>query len=115
MVNKYESAKDEDVMVDPTHKLNLPSNVNAFDIRTNLQAGDFSVLAEYAWKTDDPTYDRNYPYIYRKGTVAMLSTSYSRNGLSLLLQAKRSDNMTFRSDRSVIRLKIGRASCRERV
>ena len=101
-VNKYESAKDEDVMVDPTHKLNLPSNVNAFDIRTNLQAGDFSVLAEYAWKTDDPTYDRNYPYIYRKGTVAMLSTSYSKNGLSLLLQAKRSDNMTFRSDRSVI-------------
>ena len=31
----------------------------------------------------------------------MLSTSYSRNGLSLLLQAKRSDNMTFRSDRNV--------------
>lgn len=99
-VNKYESA-DEDIWVDPTHVLNLPSTVNAFDVRTTLQAGDFNILAEYAWKTDDPTYDRLYPYIYRKGTVAMLSTSYSRNGLSVLLQAKRSANMTFRSERSV--------------
>lgn len=101
-VNKYQSTKDEDINTPyGPYKLNLPSNVNAFDVRANLQTGDFSVLAEYAWKTDDPSYDRLYPYIYRKGTVAMLSTSYSRNGLSLLLQAKRSDNMTFRSDRNV--------------
>lgn len=101
-VNKYQSTKDEKINTPyGPYKLNLPSNVNAFDVRANLQAGDFSVLAEYAWKTDDPSYDRLYPYIYRKGTVAMLSTSYSRNGLSLLLQAKRSDNMTFRSDRNV--------------
>lgn len=99
-VNKYESP-NEDIMVDPTHKLRLPGNVNAFDLRTNLQAGNFNVLAEYAWKTDDPSYDRLYPYIYRNGTVAMLSTSYSKRGLSVLLQAKRSDNMTFRSDRNV--------------
>lgn len=101
-VNKYQSTKNEEINTPyGPYKLNLPSNVNAFDVRANLQAGDFSVLAEYAWKTDDPSYDRLYPYIYRKGTVAMLSTSYSRNGLSLLLQAKRSDNMTFRSDRNV--------------
>lgn len=104
-VNKYQSTKDEDINTPyGPYKLNLPSNVNAFDVRANLQAGDFSVLAEYAWKTDDPSYDALYPYIYRKGTVAMLSTSYSRNGLSLLLQAKRSDNMTFRSDRNVMGL-----------
>ena len=101
-VNKYQSTKDEEINTPyGPYKLNLPSNVNAFDVRATLQAGDCSVLAEYAWKTDDPSYDRLYPYIYRKGTVAMLSTSYSRNGLSLLLQAKRSDNMTFRSDRNV--------------
>ena len=100
-VNKYQSTKDENINTPyGPYKLNLPSNVNAFDVRANLQAGDFSVLAEYAWKTDDPSY-ASTPYIYRKGTVAMLSTSYSRNGLSLLLQAKRSDNMTFRSDRNV--------------
>lgn len=97
-VNKYESA-DEYIEADKTHKLNLPSNVNAFDVRANLQAGDFSLLGEYAWKTDDPSYDNGY--IYRQGKVAMLSASYSRSGFSVLLQAKRSDNMSFRSKRSV--------------
>lgn len=81
--------------------LNTPDYVNAFDVRANLQLGNFSVLGEYAWKTDDPSFDKNYPYIYRKGSVAMLSTSYSKSGMSILLQAKRSDNMSFRSSRSM--------------
>lgn len=96
-VNKYE--KDEDIMVDPTHKLNLPNYVNAFDVRANLQMGDFGLLGEYAWKTDDPSFDNNY--IYRTGKVAMLSATYSKSGMSLLLQAKRSDYMSFRSRRSM--------------
>lgn len=98
-VNKHEK-EEGDIMADATHKLNVPENTNAFDVRANLQAGDFSVLAEYAQKTEDPTFDKNFPYIYRKGYVAMLSTSYSRSGMSLLLQAKRSDNMGFRSRRT---------------
>ena len=98
-VNKHEK-DDDDIMADVTHKLRLPENTNAFDVRANLQAGDFSVLAEYAQKTEDPSFDKNFPYIYRKGYVAMLSTSYSRSGMSLLLQAKRSDNMGFRSRRT---------------
>lgn len=96
-VNKHE--KQEDIMTDATHKLNLPENVNAFDVRANLQKGNFSILAEYAQKTQDPSFDNGY--IYRRGNVAMLSTSYSKRGLSLLLQAKRSDNMSFRSRRSM--------------
>lgn len=96
-VNKYES--EEDIMTDATHKLNLPTYVNAFDIRANLQKGNFNVLAEYAWKTQDPSFDNGY--IYRKGKVAMLSATYSKKGMSLLLQAKRSDNMSFRSRRTV--------------
>lgn len=96
-VNKYES--DEDIMTDATHKLNLPTYVNAFDVRANLQKGNFNLLAEYAWKTQDPSFDNGY--IYRKGKVAMLSATYSKKGMSLLLQAKRSDNMSFRSRRTV--------------
>lgn len=88
-VNKHE--KSEDIMSDATHKLNLPENVNAFDLRANLQKGGFSLLAEYAQKTQDPTAENGY--IYRRGYAAMLSTSYSQRGLSVLLQAKRSDNM----------------------
>ena len=96
-VNKYE--KTDDVMADATHKLNIPSSVNAFDVRANLQKGGFNLLAEYAWKSQDPTFENGW--IYRKGSVAMLSASYSKRGMSLLLQAKRSDNMSFRSRRSM--------------
>ena len=97
VVNKHE--REDDIFVDATHKLKMPENVNAFDVRARVQQGNVSVLAEYAQKTQDPSFDNRY--IYRKGNVAMLSASYSKRGMSLLLQAKRSDNMSFRSRRSM--------------
>ena len=97
-VNKYES--QEDIFVDPTHKLNLPEYVNAWDVRATLNKGPWSLLAEYAQKTQDPSFDNQYNY--DKGTTALFSGSYSQKGLSLLLQAKRSENMSFRSRRSMI-------------
>lgn len=96
-VNKYE--KKEDDIMSGNYRLNVPKYVNAFDVRANLQIRDFRLLGEYAWKTDDPSYDNNY--IYRRGNVAMLSATYSKKGMSLLLQAKRSDYMSFRSRRSM--------------
>ena len=97
VVNKHE--RPEDIFVDATHKLNLPENVNAFDVRARVQKGNVSLLAEYAQKTQDPSFDNRYTY--GKGNVAMLSASYSKRGMSLLLQAKRSENMAFRSRRSM--------------
>ncbi len=96
-LNKHED--DEEIMTDATHRLNLPRNVNSWGARLNLQKGGFGLLAEYAQKSQDPSSTNGY--IYRKGYVAMLSTSYSQRGMSLLLQAKRSDNMGFRSQRSL--------------
>ena len=96
-VNKYE--KDEVIMTDPTHRLHLPLYVNAFDVRLRVQHRSFNVLAEMAMKSQDPSHDNGY--IYRNGYVAMLSGSYSKRGMSLLLQAKRSTNMAFRSSRSM--------------
>ena len=97
-VNKYE--EQEDIFVDATHKLNLPEFVNAWDVRATLNKGPWSLLAEYAQKTQDPSFDNQYSY--EKGTAALFSGSYSKKGLSLLLQAKRSENMSFRSKRSMI-------------
>ena len=96
-VNKYEKKQDD--IMSGNYRLNVPKYVNAFDVRANLQVRDFRLLGEYAWKTDDPSYDNNY--IYRRGNVAMLSATYSKKGMSLLLQAKRSDYMSFRSRRSM--------------
>ena len=95
-VNKYE--QQEEVFADPTHKYNFPIFVNAWDVRANLNKGPWSLLVEYAQKSQDPSFDNGYNY--DKGRAAMVSGSYSRKGLSLLLQAKRSENMSFRSKRS---------------
>ena len=96
-LNKHE--RDEVIMVDPTHRLRLPLNVNAFDVRLRVQHRAFNILAEMAMKSQDPSHDNGY--IYRNGYVAMLSGSYSKRGMSLLLQAKRSTNMGFRSRRGM--------------
>ena len=95
-VNKYE--QQEEVFPDPTHRYNFPVFVNAWDVRTQLNKGPWSLLLEYAQKSQDPSFDNGYNY--DKGHAAMVSGSYSKKGLSLLLQAKRSENMSFRSKRS---------------
>lgn len=98
-VNKYEEADEDAIFVDATHKLNLPEYVNAWDARINLAHKGFNVLAEYAQKSQDPSFDNGYHY--GNGRVAMLSASYSKKGMSALLQAKRSQGMSFRSRRSM--------------
>ena len=92
--------KDEDVFVPGTnYRLNLPKCVNAFDVRSSFASGPWSVLAEFAWKGQDPSFDNSYTY--GTGSAYMLSASYSKKGISAMLQAKRSFNMSFRSQRSV--------------
>ncbi len=97
-VNKKED-DGEVIFADPTHQLRLPEFVNAWDVRAQLNKGGWGLLAEYAQKTQDPSFDNTY--IYKKGSAAMLSGSYSRKGMSALVQAKRSENMSFRSRRSM--------------
>jgi hypothetical protein len=97
-VNKYE--KDEEIFADLTHRYNLPKYVNAWDVRANLNHGPWGVLVEYARKTQDPSFDNLFNY--DAGQVAVFSGSYSRHGLSVLLQAKRSENMSFRSQRNMM-------------
>ncbi|MDE6207138.1 MAG: hypothetical protein K2M55_04970 [Muribaculaceae bacterium] len=89
---------DQDIFIPGTdYRLNLPGSVSAFDLRSQFRKGNVSVLGEFAWKGQDPSFDNDYTY--GKGTAVMLSASYSRSGLSALLQAKRSENMAFRSQR----------------
>ena len=97
-VNKYEK-NDEKIYVSPVYRLRIPKFVNAWDVRLNFSRGPWSVLGEYAQKSDDPSYANDY--IYKKGSAAMISGSYSGKGLSVLLQAKRSENMSFKSTNDV--------------
>lgn len=92
--------QDQDVMVPNTdYRLNLPLNVSAWDIRTHLGRNAWSVDGEFAWKGQDPSYDNHYTY--GTGTALMLGGTYARRGLSAMLQVKRSENMSFRTQRQV--------------
>lgn len=97
-VGKHED--DETILTeDLAHRLNLPRNTAAFDGRVRLRLRDFSILAEAATKNNDPNADNGY--IYRRGNAQLLSVSYSSKGFSGFVQAKRSDNMSYRSARSM--------------
>lgn len=95
-VLKHESTPGQTIS-GTDYKLNVPENVSAFDIRSQLRKGNFDVLAEFAWKGQDPSFDNDYTY--GKGTAVMLNLSWSKSGISAFVQAKRSENMAFRSQR----------------
>lgn len=78
---------------------NVPAWVGAWDARANFQMKGWNALAEYAYKANDPCLDNGFSY--RPGQSLLLSLSYSRSGMSVIVQAKRSENMAFRSDRQL--------------
>lgn len=82
----------------PTEPLILPLNVGAGAMRLNAAYGNLSFAGEYVHKDNDPN-DHN-GYIYRKGEAILLSLAYSKKGLGAFIQAKRLDNMTFKSQRT---------------
>lgn len=76
---------------------NLPRWVGAADGRVQLNMQGWSALVEYARKANDPIAANQFSY--RPGDALLASLSYSRKGFSFIVQAKRSENMCFRSDR----------------
>lgn len=92
--------KDETIMVPGENlKLKLPLNVNAFDIRTRLNYKGWGLYGEAAFKDSDPSADNNYTY--GRGHSEMLSLTWGKRGKAFMVQARRTDNMAFRGERSV--------------
>jgi len=88
-VSKYQADQD------PTYV--LPENVGTFAGRVSVIRGGFNFYGEYASKINDPSFTNNMSY--HVGEALFLSSSYATKGFSVLLQAKRIDNMSYRSDR----------------
>lgn len=89
-----------------SYLLKMPKTVGAIDMRLQWQHGGYSLLAEYAMKSQDPSFNASRfadgtkaNYIFRHGNALMLSASYSQSGFSAQVMAKRSEDMGFRSDR----------------
>lgn len=89
-VSKYEADRDP--------RYNLPENVGAWAGRLNVAKGGVNFYAEYGHKINDPSTVNNY--IYRDGQSLLITATYSRKGLGVLLTHKRVDNMNYRSDRT---------------
>ena len=90
--------ESQPILNSQTITLNLPKQVSAMDFRLQWQHSGYNILAEYAMKSYDPSADNSF--IYRHGSALMLSASYSKRGFSTIIQAKRSEDMGFRSDRT---------------
>jgi len=95
-VSKYEA--NELVYNARQEELVLPLNVASGAGRFNLTYGNFGLGGEYVRKMNDPNEQNNY--IYKNGEALLLSASYNQKGLGILIQAKRLDNMMFKSKRT---------------
>lgn len=89
-VSKFQPDQDPD--------LNLPQNVATYGGRVNLIREGFNFSTEYAYKMNDPSADNKYSFKF--GEALFTSVSYATDGFSVLLQGKRIDNMSYRSDRN---------------
>ena len=97
-VSKYEKLDTVIVYMNGIpYMRNFPQWVGAGAVRAEWQWKGWSLMTEYAYKANDPCLENHYDY--RHGTAGFFSLGYSRKGLSVLLQAKMSDNMAFRSER----------------
>ncbi len=95
-VSKYQA--DEEIYNSNQEKLILPLNVSAGAGRIDLGYGNFGLNAEYAQKINDPNAMNNF--IYKKGESLLLTATYNQKGLGIIVQAKRLDNMGFKSKRT---------------
>ncbi len=82
---------------DDRSDLILPENVTATSIRGSFNYKGLNLMAEYAHKINDPSFDNNY--IYQNGKALLASASYSTKGFGITYSVKGVDNMSFRSDR----------------
>lgn len=76
-----------------------PNWVAATDVRAQYQQDGWDAAVEYAYKAGDPSVENNFSY--DPGQALMASLSYSRSGMSVIAQVKHSENMAFRSDRTL--------------
>lgn len=94
-VSKYEEYQT--LYADESHIYNLPLNVGAGAVRMDLSFGNWGLQTEYARKGQDPSIMNDF--IYREGEALMVNATYSQKGFSANIQAKRVDNMCFKSKR----------------
>ena len=96
-VSKYEEDLTMTNPDNPSYKLNFPLNVGAGAVRMDMAYGNWGLQAEYARKGQDPSIMNSF--IMKEGDALMVNATYSQKGFSANVQAKRVENMCFKSER----------------
>lgn len=94
-VSKYQSG--DEITLPSGAVLRVPLNVGASAGRISVSRGKISLMAEYAYKINDPSATNNF--IYKEGEALLFNAAYSRKGFGFSLGIKRVDNFSFKSDR----------------
>lgn len=89
MVSKYQP--------DQSSVYNLPQNVAAFSARGSVSGKSTRFFMEYAYKINDPSQNNNY--LYKPGQSLIVQSSYFKDAFGISVDLKRTDNMSFRSER----------------
>ena len=78
----------------------MPENVGAYAIRSNISTDKITLNTEYAYKDNDPKGGFSGSN-FAPGKALITNLSYSpKKGFGLIFEAHRVDNMDFRSDRT---------------
>jgi hypothetical protein len=100
-VSNYQEASEKNITYNgQILTLAMPQNVANYGGRFNMNIGGFNWLTEYAHKINDPSARNNY--IYKSGDGLFTNVSWSQKGLGISLMSKWIDNMSYKSDRSVV-------------
>lgn len=92
-VSKYQAF--DTIIAETNYYYNVPEWVGAGDVRAGFSMKGWNALIEFAYKANDPSFENGFSF--RPGTALLASLSYSRKGFSAIVQARRSENMSFRS------------------
>jgi len=95
-VSKFQAS--EEIANDTGYIYNLPQNVGSFASRFNISHGKFALSGEYAHKINDPAALNNF--IFKSGNALLLTATYSKKGLGVILSTKWMDNMSYKSKRT---------------
>lgn len=88
-VSKYQA--------DNVNEYIVPENVGCFGGRTKISYNNLVFDGEYVVKGQDPSQDNQF--IYNQGHASLFNLTYSKKGFGVILSAKSTDNMSYRSNR----------------
>ena len=83
---------------DDQPNLILPENVGCYGGRLKMRYKKFTFDTEYVMKGQDPSQDNGL--IFNPGHALVANLGFSQKGLGIMLSAKSTDNMSYRSNRN---------------